>query len=69
VASSFNPVVQMMIILENTKWMRITSMGFFSVSKAEVYPSLANIRIFPIIPGPIRERKIIVWITLLQFIF
>jgi hypothetical protein len=55
----------MMIILENAKWMRIRSTGLFSVPKAEVYPSVANIRTFLTVPGPIREKKIIGWIILI----
>jgi hypothetical protein len=48
--------------------MIIRSTGFFAIPKAEVYTCLMNTRIFPTVPGPVREMKTIAWIMLFHFI-
>jgi hypothetical protein len=55
-----------MIVFEKAKWMSVRSMGFLPGPMTKVYTCITNIKMSPTIPGPVKERKIILQMMLLQ---
>jgi hypothetical protein len=56
-----------MIVFEKAKWMSVRSMGFLPGPMTKVYTCITNIKMSPTILGPVKERKIILQMMLLQF--
>lgn len=62
------PMQWIMIVFTKAKWMRITSILFFSGLIMRVYTCLTNKMMFPKTPSPVSEMKTNLWMRSLQII-